>query len=90
VPTDFIFAQLVKSGNPNPQKYKMAVTCLVLGMMNLLPYQKTVFWKDAIDAQFLLYVWILYMFQATLCSSSGGQLIWELQPPGTLRVCPGL
>jgi len=56
VPTDFIFAQLVKSGNPNPQKYKMAVTCLVLGMMNLLPYQKTVFWKDAIDAQFLLYV----------------------------------
>jgi len=49
VPPDFIFAQLVKPGNPNPQKYKMAIMYIVLEMMNLLPYQKKkrVLWKDA-------------------------------------------
>jgi hypothetical protein len=58
--------------------YTTATTNITLRFyISLIVHLRIILAGNQFDAQFFLYnmfIWILYMFRATLCSSSGGQL----------------
>jgi len=68
---------------------KISRVCFSTGFNNCLHYQIALnlssefFWLVTNLTHNFFYVtfsWILYMFRATMCSSSGGQLYWPFKP----------